>query len=122
MTRPAVLLLCLALLPFGLAAKERVYRWTDANGVVHYAQIEPDKIKSEARDVRTSKGQPVVKAKSFDERACERARLNAELLAGSAPLTVDKNGDGKPETMSPEARKAEKALSARQITAYCKGS
>ena len=132
MNRAAVLILCLALPQIGLASTERVYRWTDADGVVHYSQTEPAKIKAEVRDVRTAKPQaaqpaqptqPVASAPNpGDEEACTQARANAELLAGTQPLSMDKDGDGKPDPLSDEDRKATIAETERQVSSFCKGT
>jgi hypothetical protein len=123
---------CAVLLPVALitqAAEQRVYQWTDKDGVVHYSQFEPEKTKSEARDLHSSDGvapAPVnaapVKSAS-DDANCEMARTNqANLANGKAgQLTTDKDGDGKPEAMSDADIQAAKELAARQIAAFCKG-
>ena len=122
----AALTLCLALLPLTTSAKDRVYRWTDSKGVVHYSQTQPDKIKSQAKDVRTGKasapGKPIVVPKTADQLACERAQINADILAGPQQVQLDKDGDGKPETLTTAERTDAKAMNARLVGAYCKGS
>ena len=120
---------CLIALPAVLFAEsnpQRVYQWTDANGVVHYTQLEPDKVQSKARDLHTP--DPAVTAapatpKMSNQSACDMARLNHDKLAGAKPgqLTTDKDGDGKPELMNADDIKAAQDLDEVQIKAYCKG-
>jgi hypothetical protein len=125
MYRPALAIMLCVMLPLAASAKDRVYRWVDSRGVVHYAQTEPDKIRAQARDVRTSKpatpaAKRAVVSKGTDEVVCGKARANAALLDGKTPLQMDKNGDGKPETMSTDDRQAARELNDKLIRAYCK--
>lgn len=119
------LLLGLVLPLAALASTDRVYRWTDKDGVVHYSQTEPARIKAEARDVRTTRPTPTkpveVKPKTVRQSNCEQARLNVDLLASKQPLTTDKDGDGKSEPMAEADRKQSKELNLRQVAQYCDG-
>jgi hypothetical protein len=59
------------------AGKKKLYRWTDANGEVHYTDALPPQAASDARDTLNSSGRPV----SHTERAPteeERVVLEAE--------------------------------------------
>lgn len=128
MVRTLLVLVALATLPSTLAhAQERVYRWTDAQGVVHYSQTEPDRVKAEAKDVRSPRlpappadaaDQAPVKSKA--ELACATARSNRTLLDRNAPLMLDRDGDGKLEPMTDAERADARELNARQIAAFCK--
>ena len=127
---------CSILLPVALivhAGEQRVYQWTDKDGVVHYSQFEPDKTKSEARDLHTTEGvaaaAPAAPAKAApvktasDDANCEMAKTNqANLSNGKAgQLMTDKDGDGKPDAMSDADIQAARELAAQQIAAFCKG-
>ncbi|HMB57971.1 MAG TPA: DUF4124 domain-containing protein [Arenimonas sp.] len=121
MIRPTLLFIaCLALLPASLSAQTRVYKWTDAQGVVHYSQIEP-KQAAKTRDFKADKPAPPAKpkVKTPEELACERAKLNDEALSSKDELRADTNGDGKPEVMSAEDRAKAQELTKRQLSAYC---
>jgi len=121
MNRPILLSIAfLSLLSASFCAHsdaQRVYRWTDSQGVVHYSQFEPGNVKSHALDVHASDPppQPVL-------TPCEIAKSNRDLLAkGKAgQLVMDKDGDGKPDTMSDDDIKAAKDLVEKQIVANCK--
>ncbi len=121
MARPALLLACaFALGSLTIQAQDRVYTWTDAQGVVHYSQTEPDKGTAQARDIKNPPAKPLPpKPKTADEIACERATLSLDMLGKKAPLTIDKNGDGKTEPMTSDDRTEAAALARRQIDTYC---
>lgn len=117
-----VLALAAMLAPATVGAQDRVYRWTDAQGVVHYSQVPPEKVRAEARDIRSH--EPALPAPAPEptpaERACGIAQANRALLDSNKALTLDKDGDGKPEPMNAEERAAAKELNARQIAAFCR--
>ena len=43
---------CAALLALPVASSNKVFRWTDSHGVVHYGDRAPDKAATQARDIR----------------------------------------------------------------------
>lgn len=121
--------LALALVALPLAAlgeEQRVYRWTDADGVVHYSQLEPEHLKAEARDIRTHQPEApaaqaaAAKPKTAAEQSCDQARANSKLLAANQSVGFDRDGDGQPEPMSTEEREAAIQLSDQQVRVYCK--
>ena len=116
---------CLALASAALvanSAEQRVYQWTDSNGVVHYSQFEPDKTKSQARDVRTTSDPKPPPEKTPDQIHCDTAKANLALLtSGKVGITLDKNGDGKPDVLSEDEAKTATEMAEQQIKFYCKG-
>jgi hypothetical protein len=59
MVKAAVLLVVLLLASAGqLHAADKVYKWTDENGVVHYSATPPDESEAEAEPVEIRRGPP----------------------------------------------------------------
>lgn len=118
-------LLLLSLPTAAWSEEQRVYRWTDADGVVHYSQVEPERVNAEARDIKTH--QPAATAataaearpQSATEKSCEQARANTKLLDANQSVGFDRDGDGAPEPMSAEERQAAITLSQQQVRVYC---
>ena len=116
---------CLLLLAAGLcssALAQNVYQWKDAKGVTHSSDSPPPGHRYETRRI-DSQG-PVAAsasaAKPVDSPECTNARRNVELLAGSAPVRQDTDGDGKPDkTLSDEERSGQKGLAEAAVKAYC---
>lgn len=118
----------LAFAPHADAAE--VYKWTDANGVTHYADAPPDGQKYERVKVGAGTtsavpdpapapaAPPEIGAGETPEQAiaryeevraknCEIARANLSLIENSPDAQKDTDGDGVPEPMTPEQRTAE---------------
>ena len=125
------LLLCLALPVATLAGTDRVYRWTDKDGVVHYSQTEPAKVRAEMVKIQRAKevpppapptSAPVIAEKPTTANAenCAIAQANAKILAGQKSISVDKDGDGKLDPVNDEDRKNIQAETEKQIGTFCK--
>jgi hypothetical protein len=126
MSRKILLLAVSAILLPALATAAEdttVYRTKNADGTNTYSQVE-----TRGAEVRTinaadpASGQTApagARPKSTNEVACERATLNAQLLSANANIQQDKDGDGTPETLTPEEHKAQSDLAARQVEVYC---
>ncbi len=131
MSRQMLALACLfALASMTLQAQDRIYTWTDAQGVVHYSQTEPEKITAQARDIKNSApkaslpqsgAQATTKAdsKTDKELSCERATYNLGMLDKQTPLAIDRKGDGKTEPMTAGERADARALAQRQVDIFC---
>lgn len=122
MSRTALLLAFTAALSAGsLHAEETtVYKTTGADGVNAYSQIES----SGAQTQQVQGTDPELPAaeqapKTETEKACDRARINLDLLSSDKSLQRDNDGDGTPEELTPEERASEKDLAERQVAAYC---
>jgi len=117
--RSALLLLAVSLA--SSAGAQHVYTWKDANGVTHASDNPPPGQRYQVRRV-TAQGQSVAEeptAAKVDPQ-CATARSNLALLAGSAPVQTDSDGDGKADrTLSAEERAAQKSLAEAAVKAYC---
>lgn len=108
-----------------LHAQDPVYTWVDANGVRHYAQTPPEGVQYETRGIRdrtvgTEANRPRLPRRARPEViACDRARVALQQLSGPALVEMDKDGDGKPEPLSPEEKAQQRRLSEQAVAAYC---
>ncbi len=123
MSRPSLLIaLSLALAPGLLFAQETtVYKSRNADGTSVYTQIETrgaEVRQVEGRDPKVE-AQPSTTPKTDTQVACERAQGNLALLDSGKVLQRDKDGDGKPEDLTPEELSSERDLAQRQAAAYC---
>ena len=118
--------LTLGLAAAGGFAQTPVYTWVDSQGVRHYAQTPPEGVAYEERGVADralGNGQPAT-AKPDDRtpeevRACDRARLAVQQLDSPMALQMDKDGDGKPETLTADERALQRRLAEQSVAAYC---
>ncbi len=138
MSRP-FLLIALAGIAATAAAGD-VYKWTDQDGVVHYADSEPPApVKSERVHVATGAKTPTAAANDADEAAtppaggtpvnaanapgadkrCEQARANLEVLQSGSAVGID-DGSGKPAPLDEAARAQRIAREQQMIRMYCK--
>lgn len=118
-------LCCLLLLASTAATAGPLYKWKDANGVTQYSERPPQGQKYETRRITTS-GNPVPEAADAADETkqspqCTSARSNLDLLAGTAPVMQDTDGDGKPDTaLDDDQRAAQKQLAEAAAAVYCK--
>lgn len=128
--------ICLAItllaLPFMLAARDRVYSWTDDQGVKHYADAPPASGEYEESTIIPSRASATPADSATTRQAappaaapgrsdnCEKAQANAELLAKNVSVVMDKDGDGKPDAPLNDVEKANQLeLANAQVKAYC---
>ncbi|MFT4257020.1 MAG: DUF4124 domain-containing protein [Pseudoxanthomonas sp.] len=127
---PPALLLTGSLLLTSMAAalpahaqSTRVYQWKDASGVTHYSDSPPP-VQTKAQNRQIGNRDPDVPAAAEEKpesQQCLSARSNLQVLAGSAPVQQDTDGDGKPDTMLDDtARSNQKALAEAAVKAYCR--
>jgi len=147
MTRTITFLaMCLAVAT-AFAAQSQVYKWTDAQGVVHYSDAPPPTTQANVQQVRISGGdrphavegdatdasaskpadatppettvaQAAPPANSHD-KDCANARSNLELLQSKFQVSVT-GSDGKAVALDDKARQAQIADMNAQIATYCK--
>ena len=115
-----------------------VYQWKDAKGVTHFTQTPPASGAYVHRVIQdngtgtssaTINDKPVATAAPAQTPAatgtnaqCERARQNIATLQGKAPVTMDSDGDGKPDkTLSDADRANQLALAQATVKANCGG-
>jgi hypothetical protein len=148
-TAPRLRWPCLAAFVFLLAASahaQTVYTWKDAKGVTHYSDAPPPKSvgKSQVKTVRaptpastsaaaatpvagTTVAATAAAAKAATDVAaanarCSQARANLAALQGTAPVGLDADRDGKPDsTLSAEDRAAQVASMQAAIQRDCSG-
>lgn len=124
------------------AAAADVYKWTDATGVVHYADTEPAAGAnaelmhlngSSAKAAAASAENPAGAAEHTGAaqgtqvttgpdagKLCTQARSSLELLQSRTPVGLDTNGNGKPEPLDDNARQVQIARAQTLIARYCK--
>ena len=119
---PLLITLSLALAPGLLLAQgTTVYKSRNADGTTVYSQIETPGAQAKGVEGKdpAAKTPEVEKPLSDTEQACERATTNLALYNSGDKLQRDKDGDGKPEPLTPEEIASEKDLAERQAAAYC---
>jgi hypothetical protein len=146
---PVVATVALALglaLVAGPVAAAQVYKWKDANGVVHYADtpppkgtessqvaVKPDPIPpadatatpatATAPATAGAAGAPSPEAQAqvavLRKQACENARARAQQLASLPSVAMDLNKDGTPEQLNAEQHAAELTRANQAVANYC---
>jgi hypothetical protein len=101
----------------------QVYQWKDAQGVTHYADSPPPNQQAKNRRI-DDRGAPLAEetavGKSVENPQCTTAKANLQVLAGSAGVQQDTDGDGKPDkTLNDEDRANQRGLAEAAIKAYC---
>jgi len=125
----AALAVLIGLAALGAQAAERVYKWVDAEGVVHYGQQPPAEAKAEAIKVQkgysTSDPDAAVelteeqKKAAADAETCRVATENYKTLSSTGEVKrVDEYGET--HTMSQEDKDAEKARAKSAMERFCK--
>ncbi len=147
MTRTVLFLAMSLSVATAFAAQSQVYKWTDAQGVVHYSDAPPPTTQANVQQVRISGGdrphavegdaadastskpadaappettvaQAAPPANSHD-KDCANARSNLELLQSKFQVSVT-GSDGKAVSLDDKARQAQIADMNAQIATYCK--
>ncbi len=119
-------------------AADKVYKWKDADGTVHFTDAPPPK-GTEFVDVPVTKsgttGNGTEKAakdgdrpaseeskpaapNAADDARCQQAKSRLTLLESKAELTTMQ--DGKPTPVSADMRAAETNVARAQVQSYCK--
>lgn len=130
----AGLLLAGLSLPAADALADRLYKWTDENGVTHYTDspppdrayetrsVDPDAAEAasaERREAAEQDGAAADAPASPVDQNCTRVRANLATLESAAGVTMDLDGDGTAEELTPEQRAEQLELAQRQVEAYC---
>ncbi|MFT4178123.1 MAG: DUF4124 domain-containing protein [Thermomonas sp.] len=115
----AGLVLALVAMP-ALAQQQRVYQWKDAKGVTHYTDQPPSQA-HQTRDIAYRDGTPAPAAKASPESTqCKDARSNVQRLQSDQGVSIDNDGDGKPDrTLDANERKTQLELNQAAVKAYC---
>lgn len=138
------LLIAVALLLLAPLATAQVYKWTDANGTVHYSEAPPaqgikyskvtttgtveplSKPASRANPEDSNEGNreptPKTVADTPENRKslCASLKSNLATLQGSGPVVMEK--DGKTNALNAEQRKQQIDTAQAQYNQYCQGT
>jgi hypothetical protein len=106
------------------AGAANLYKWKDASGVTHYSEKPPEGGRYESRRIDQQAGvapaSSAATSTTAESTECVTARKNLEVLAGSAPVMQDTDGDGKPDTaLDDTQRVSQKNLADAAVKAYC---
>ena len=134
LSRPLLALAaCLALFPSVATAQasDKVYKWTDANGVTHYGDAPPATGKYEASaipaqdrvarvpEVDTVDAGAPATATDADPQ-CADVRKHLALLRGDGQVQQDTDGDGKADRILSQAdREAQARLAGEMLAKNC---
>lgn len=109
-------------------AADKVYKWTDSNGVTHYGDAPPTKGEFESstidRAAREARGAAAATAAAGaapgEDPLCARMRSQLALLEGDSPVQQDTDGDGKADRiLSQVDRDAQAALARKLLDTDC---
>jgi hypothetical protein len=130
--------------PGSAGASDAVYKWTDANGVTHFADAPPpgnvgkvDRVTvrggvtsltpaapppqtAKAADATGGAGGPMQDSPENRARICREARANLELLQSNYQVSMATGEDGKPQPLDEEQRKRELERAQDQVSFYCR--
>ena len=141
MTR-TIFFLALAAASTAFAAGGQVYKWTDAQGVVHYSDAPPPTTQSNVQTVRVTGGdrphdvpasapaeanaaqqpgqnQVAQNTPADHSKDCATARSNLELLQSKFQVNVT-DSNGKAVALDDKSRQVQIADMNAQISLYCK--
>ncbi len=135
------LLIAVALLLPASLATAQVYKWTDAQGTVHYSEAPPAQGTKYSKVTTTGTVEPLAKPASPADTGnsgeeskepapttvadtpenrkslCTSLQSNLTTLQGSAPVVMEK--DGKPTALDAAQRKQELDTAQAQYEQYC---
>lgn len=129
---------CIALLACAPAAgaTDKVYKWTDANGVTHYGDAPPaqgeyetsaitgaDRVAREAvADAADGTPAGAEAAVAGEDPQCATVRKHLALLRSDGAVQQDSDGDGKADRILSQAdREAQAALAEKMLATTCAG-
>lgn len=134
---------CIALLAGAATAdaNDKVYKWTDANGVTHYGDAPPQQGEYEtsaipaedrvANDAGAGVGGDAgadaavdadasTRAVAGEDPQCATVRRHLALLRSDGPVQQDSDGDGKADRILSQAdREAQAALAEKMLATTC---
>ncbi|WP_165488623.1 MULTISPECIES: DUF4124 domain-containing protein [Dyella] len=122
----------------GLAFAQTLYKWVDANGVVHYSEQPPAKGKSSKFDVHAGTSVPVADVKpaaasssgfaaddkAYRSAACDSARRDLAVLGGKGMIvsggTLSQPAEVEQATkLTPAQRDAARAAASKRVHDFC---
>ncbi len=127
MVKTAVLLAVLLLAGFGHAlAADKIYKWTDDNGVVHYSATPPDQIEAEPVDIRRGPPPPpatvdadlVPNEDNLRSAECTRSRGRLQVLLNNQLIEIEQI-DGTRKQLNADERTAEISRVQAEVDRWC---
>lgn len=121
----SLLLIAVLLSTATFAAEKKLYKWTDAQGVVHYTdQPPPEGAEAEARPLTTEPDSapaaaPTRPSKGEESATCQQLRRNLKVYSENTDIEADLDGDGQPESLDAATRQSEMDKTRRMIEANC---
>lgn len=114
----AVAAVLAAALPLSADANsDRVYRWTDSNGVTHYSDSPPPTGQYQEVGTRAARP-PAEQAPAEPSPECRRARENLEKLTGGGEIQMQ-DDEGNAFTLNAAQVEAQIRIAEAAINAYC---
>jgi len=133
-------MIALALLLMAPLVSAQVYKWKDANGVVHYSQTPPPSTGTKFKEMRADTSVPPTPAASTSAPAaapaaaqptsttvadtpenraklCTSLQTNLAALQSAAPVVMQQ--DGKQTVLDDSARKQQASAAQAQYQQYC---
>lgn len=127
------------------ADKQQVYKWTDANGVVHFSDAPPPSDTKNVESLHLAGGTTTAAAgtdqqpdsagtassasasaapatppnATDDATLCKQSRANLELLQGKTPVGIA-GADGKAQVLDDKGREVQIANAKLAISRFCK--
>ncbi len=121
------------------SASDEVYKWTDANGVTHFADAPPQGVTGKVDKIMLRGGvttsapatpppeaekpeiaDPTVDTPENRARICREARANLELLQSNYQLSMPTGEDGASQPIDEETREKELEKAKEQVAFYCR--
>lgn len=127
--RALVLILMICFPLFGSAAE--VYKWRDKDGNMNYSDVEPPKQTAERKTVKNKTAKVLTPeeqaAKDKSDKAaaktaaCDGAKKNVATISDgkNTVITMDLDGDGKPEEITAAQRAAQTERMKATVTLNC---
>jgi hypothetical protein len=132
LSRLPIVLVALAVATPATVFSAEVFKWTDENGVTHYADAPPEDKKYDKINVRgqttatvtpeteqAPKPAATTAPKTTNQSNCETARKNVETFSTSQGISMDRDGDGTPEPLNEEERAKEMQRNQELVKLYC---
>ena len=121
------LLLTLLFLSTPLLAADKVYKWTDENGVVHYDAKPPEQGEAQTVDIRrapppppaTVENQVAPTEETLRAAECTRARAQLQVLLANEVVDTQ-SADGTRVRLTTEERQAQIELARQASEQWCK--
>ncbi len=109
----------------------QVYKWRDKDGNIHYSDVEPPKQDAQRKNVKNKNPKAMTpeelaaKAKAdklaAKKASCDQSKQNVATITDSkyAKITMDIDGDGKPDELTPAQRASQTEVLKAVVTVNC---